>query len=634
VGRHEPAVHTRIGLQIVAAVGLVTVLALGVLTTVTLRTHRRELITQLTHNADLLAETVKRSTQEYMLENRRESLRRQIEAIGRDPRIERVRVFNKEGRIAFSSDAAEVGHTLDIRAESCFACHAQNQPLEKPPVHERARIFTSNGGHRLLGIVNPIQNQPSCAQADCHAHSPAATVLGVLDVTMPLDAVDEQISASRNRIIALTVAALAGSGLLLWWLSWRLVSRPVEALAAGTRRVAAGDLTTTIPATTRNELGELSRAFNAMTAQLSEAHRQLTQADKLASVGRLAAGVAHEINNPLTGVLTYASFLRDRAGDDPERRADLEVIVRETKRCREIVRGLLDFARQTPPRRQPTDLNAVIRQAVGVVMNQLQLSHVAVTLDLATDLPAIAADPNQMQQVLVNLLLNAADAIGDRGGAIRLSSRAARVPPNGHEPIRRAVCRRGCDLLDAGTRVGAFPAVRVLREHRGRTWSFWLDPVYGRHNHVSAESCEEGVIAEAMCSRCRTTLVTAGSHCERCGAATFEVLGPDDESICWCTRTGCHFTHWEARERRGPTPVVELVVEDNGRGIAAADLPRLFEPFFSTKGVRGTGLGLAITWGIVEGHGGTIEVDSQPNHGSRFTVRLPLQPAAEPRGEA
>jgi two-component system NtrC family sensor kinase len=94
-----------------------------------------------------------------------------------------------------------------------------------------------------------------------------------------------------------------------------------------------------------------------MTRQLADSQRALTQADKLASVGRLAAGVAHEINNPLTGVLTYASFLLQRAQDNPEQRADLEVIVRETKRCREIVRGLLDFARQTPPRRQPTDLN-------------------------------------------------------------------------------------------------------------------------------------------------------------------------------------------------------------------------------------------------------------------------------------
>jgi two-component system, NtrC family, sensor kinase len=627
-------VHTRIGLQIVVAVGLVTALSIGVVATIALRTHRREMTAQLTRSADLLSETVKRSTEDYMLENRREHIRRQIEAIAREERIERVRVFNKQGRIVFSSDPNDVGHTLDKQAESCFACHAQDRPLEKPSVQERARIFTTDGGHHVLGIVNPIQNQPSCTTAACHAHGPDETVLGVLDVTVSLDDVDRQVAASRNRIAGLAVGAVGGAGLLLWWLCRRLVSRPVEALAAGTRRVAAGDLTTTIPVTGRNELGELARTFNAMTTQLSEAQRQLTQADKLASVGRLAAGVAHEINNPLTGVLTYASFLLERAQDDPERRADLEVIVRETKRCREIVRGLLDFARQTPPRRQPTDLNDVARRAVAVVMNQLKLGHVALTFDLADYLPTVAADPTQMEQVMVNLLLNAADALGEQGGTIRLASGQAQLQPRGHEPIRRAACPHGCDLLDTGTRVGGLPAIRVLREYRGQEHSFYLDPMYGRFNHISIEPSEEGVVAPAACFRCRATLVEANGMCERCGAPTFAIRGPNDEPIRWCTRTGCHFTVWEARERRGPTAVVEVSIEDNGRGIARADLPKLFEPFFTTKGVRGTGLGLAITWGIVESHGGTIEVESEPSAGSRFTVRLPLDAAEQLRGAA
>jgi two-component system NtrC family sensor kinase len=627
-------VHTRIGLQIVAAVGLVTALGIALLATITLRTHRLEMIAQLTSSADLLSEAVKRSTQDYMLENWRDRLNRQIEAIGRAERIERVRVFNKQGRIVFSSHPDEIGHILDKKAESCFACHAQDQPLTKPPVHERARIFTNGSGYRVLGIVNPIQNQPACTTAACHAHGPDETVLGVLDVTVSLADVDRQIAASRKRTVGLAVGVVAVTGLLLWWLSRRLVSRPVESLAAGTRRVAAGDLTTTIPVAGRNELAELARAFNAMTARLSEAKGQLTQADKLASVGRLAAGVAHEINNPLTGVLTYASFLVDGAQNDPQLRADLEVIVRETKRCREIVRGLLDFARQTPPRRQATDMNTVARRAVAVVMNQLQLSHIAVTLDLADDLPPVAADPNQMQQVLVNLVLNAADAIGERGGTVRLSSRQAQLEPRGHEPIRRAVCPSGCDLLDPGIRVAGLPAIRVLREHRGREWAFNLDPVYGGFNHESTEPCEEGVIVPAVCPRCRVSLVEPDSACERCAAPTFAVRGPDDEPIRWCTRTGCHFTWWEARERRGPAAVVEMSVSDNGRGIARENLAKLFEPFFTTKGVHGTGLGLAITWGIVESHGGTIEVESEKDVGTCFTVRLPLEQLAELRGAA
>jgi two-component system NtrC family sensor kinase len=626
-------VRARIGGRIVLAAGLVVACAIAWVAIESLRVQRRELTAQITRSADLLSETVKSSTRDYMLGNHREQLRRQIEAIGAQTPIEKVRVFNKEGRIVFSSDPGEVGTALDKRAESCDACHAQDRPLTKPKAEERARIFEGREGHRVLGIVNPIQNQPSCTAAACHAHRADESVLGVLDVTVSLADVDRQVALGRRRMAGQALLAILASGLLLFWLSRRLIGRPVADLAEGTRRVAEGDLTTTIPATARHELGDLARAFNDMTLKLAEARSQLTQADKLASVGRLAAGVAHEINNPLTGVLSYASLLLDAAGDDPQRKADLEVIVRETKRCREIVRGLLDFARQTPPRRQPTDLNDVARRAVAVVLNQLQISHVALRLDLSDDLPQVEADANQMQQVLVNLLLNGADAIGERGGTIRLATRRAAITPLGHEPIRKAACPKGCDLLDGETRVGGLAAIRVLRRCAGRESLFHLDPVYGRRGHLAAEPVEEGMVAEMLCARCRMPLADPALRCDLCGSPTFAVRGPEGEPIHWCSRKACRFVRWADRDGRGATPMAEISVDDDGRGIPRDALPRLFEPFFSTKGVRGTGLGLAITWGIVEGHGGTIEVESEVGRGSRFIVRLPIG-SPEPKREA
>ena len=619
--------RTRIGVQFAVAVGLVTAAAIGTVATLILSAHRREMVARMTRDADQLSDTVKTSARDAMLLNHRETLTRLIESIGRQGRLERVRVFNKEGRIVVSSDAAEVGRVLDTRAESCDACHKEGTPREKPPMQDRARIFDTARG-RVLGIVNPIQNEASCSAAACHAHPAADRVLGVLDVTLSLADLDREMAATRARVLGLAAAAILATGILLVWLSRRWIIRPVESLIEGTRRVARGDLTTTLPITSRHELGELARAFNSMTRQVAEGQRQLAQADKLASVGRLAAGVAHEINNPLTGVLTFASFLLQRAGDDEERRRDLEVIVRETKRCREIVRGLLDFARQTPPRRQPTDLNEAARRAVAVVVNQLHLRHVGLRLDLADDLPPVSADGNQIQQVLVNLVLNAADAIGERGGTIGLLTRRATLEPLGHEPIRRAGCPRGCDLLDPATRIGGLAAIRVLRASHGREVAFHLDPVYGRAHHAASEPLEEGAVAEMLCGRCRVSLATPGRRCERCGAPQFEVRGPDDEPIVWCSRKGCPATAWEACDRRGPRPVAELVVEDDGRGVPEEALPHLFEPFFTTKGGKGTGLGLAITWGIVEGHGGTIEVSSVVGRGTRFTVRLPLQSSA------
>jgi signal transduction histidine kinase len=477
-------------------------------------------------------------------------------------------------------------------------------------------------------MIRPIHNERGCWLAGCHAHTRDESVLGVLDVNLSMAAADRQIAHDQRQLALLAVLAIAASSLLLWGLSRQLILRPVAALIASTRRVAQGDLSTSVPATARHELGDLARAFNDMTRRLNEAQRQLAQADKLASVGRLAAGVAHEINNPLTGVLTYASFLEKRAVDDAETRADLGVIVRETKRCREIVRGLLDFARQTPPKRQPTDLNEVVRRAATIVTNQLALERVRIGLELANDFAPVPADANQIQQVMVNLLLNAADAIagGDAaaGGSITVRTSSVAVPSRGNVTIRAAACPKGCDLLDSGVRLAGVPMIRVLRRAGDREVVAHLDPVYGRANHRAAEPCEEGVIAAYSCSVCRTRLEVPERRCAECGAPMFAVQVARLGQVEWCSRQGCRGTRWEAMDALGPQPFAQIVVEDTGRGITADEMDRLFEPFFTTKGTRGTGLGLAITWGIVEGHGGSIIVASEPGQGTTFTVRLPF----------
>jgi two-component system NtrC family sensor kinase len=393
-----------------------------------LRSHTAQVLFELNQTANQVSETIKSATHDDMLENRREDLHRQIRNIGELKRegIQKVRLFNKEGRIMFSSDREEIGKALDKRGEACYACHAEGQPLEKLDIQSRARIFRAADGSRILGIINPIPNEPSCWTADCHAHPREQKVLGVLDVNLSMVQADGQIRASRDLLLGLAALAIAASSLIIWYLNGRLVLRPVAALLEGTRRVAEGDLNTPIPVTARHELGKLAAAFNAMT------QRQLTQADKLASVGRLAAGVAHEINNPLTGVLTYASLLAKRCAGDPQTLEDLEVIVRETKRCRGIIRELLDFARPTAPARKPTDLNEVVRRALAVVTNQFHEHRVELVLDLAEALPEAFADGNQIQQVVVNLLLNAADAIGPDGGQIHIATAELPAAGGGH----------------------------------------------------------------------------------------------------------------------------------------------------------------------------------------------------------
>ena len=631
-GRARPPAHeamrSRIGVLAILGVSLVTAVVIAAMAAMQVSTHRAALLAQLTRGADQLSETIRSSTYWDMLENRREALHREIVTLGRQEGIEKVRLFNATGTIMFSSDEAEIGHSLDKKAEACYACHAAGSPLQKLSTKERARIYRAPDGHRVLGMIRSIDNEPRCWNAACHAHERSERVLGVLDVNVSLAEADRQVARDQRQLVLLGVLAVLASSVLLGWFSDSLVFRPVAALIAGTRKVAEGDFNTTLPVSPGNELGDLAQSFNDMIKRLADARRQLTQADKLASVGRLAAGVAHEINNPLTGVLTYASFLQKRLKEQPEMAQDVDVIVRETKRCREIVRGLLDFARQTPPQHRPTDVNEVVRRSVAVVINQLTVDRVQLDLDLAPGLPEIPADANQLQQVAVNLILNAADAIGGQGGAIHLRTAAVDVPPRGTAVIRTATCPRGCDLIDPTVRIGRHPGIRVVRRHHEHDSIVHLDAVYGRVDHRAAEPCEAGTLSSYLCSRCQTKLDLPDARCEDCGAPAFAVLTADGGRVEWCTRKGCHWTRWAAAESRGPQRHVEFTVEDTGHGIAPEDRDHLFEPFFTTKGNRGLGLGLAVTWGIVEGHGGTIEVASEPGHGARFTVRLPLSQRA------
>ncbi len=228
----------------------------------------------------------------------------------------------------------------------------------------------------------------------------------------------------------------------------------------------------------------------------------------------LASGIAHELNNPLTGVLTFSILLREKMADGSQDAEDMDLVIRETRRCASIIKRLLDFAREKPPEKKFADLNQIIADTVRMVERPANLRDIAINLDFDRSLPQIWVDPDQIKQVVMNLLVNAQHAIGEAGS---ITVRTGRAP----EPRR-------------------------------------LKP---------------GVIAP---------------------------------------------------------PMVEFSVTDTGCGIHEDNLRKIFDPFFTTKKIgAGTGLGLSVSHGIIEAHGGTIDVESEVGKGSTFQVRLPLIEAPE-----
>ena len=412
----------------ILCVGVVAIAAIGGFAYINLETQRRHLIQEVISGAQQLSDTIKRSLWYDMLHNYRDALYNVIEVIGRQEGIEKVRIFNKEGMVMFSSHRGEEGKMVDKRAEACYACHAEDRPLERLDTPKRTRIYQAND-HRILGMISPIYNEPACYNAPCHAHPPEQTVLGVLDVSLSLATADQRIKELKEKTILFATFTIMAISVIIGLFIRRAVHRPVKELVEGTKRIAHGDFDYTIPFSSKDELGQLAEAFNDMTQRLKRAQYQLLQSEKLASIGKLAATIAHEINNPLNGILTYTKLIERKLAQDSLQRDEVErfrsylsIMERETERCSNIVRNLLDFARQREPSLKPdVDVNAVVEEALSLVANRMALQEITLEKDYGK-LPPITADPLQLRQAFLNILINSCEAIQDAGGLIRIST--------------------------------------------------------------------------------------------------------------------------------------------------------------------------------------------------------------------
>ncbi len=374
------------------------------------RVYRTTLEETNTASADRMSEVIKRGTRHSMLQNDREDLYFTIRSMGAQPGIKRIRIYNQEGRISFSTDPAEVDHMVDKTAEACYGCHAQSAPLTRLARPDRRRFFNDPASGRVLALINPIENDSECSTAACHAHPVSQRVLGVLDIQISMASADAHVDDYARRELLLDLIGMAALLVLCGVLVWALVQKPVQALMEGTRRFGAGELAYRIPVSSTDEMGTLADSFNRMgtelqaareelstfaqkleqrveekTAQVQQAMARMSEMERLVSLGKLAAAVAHEINNPLAGVLTYAKLLArhmDRAeqrraaaadagsvegaagdsGQSAEEREWLAIIESETRRCGTLVKNLLTFARQVPMQVAETDINALLER--------------------------------------------------------------------------------------------------------------------------------------------------------------------------------------------------------------------------------------------------------------------------------
>ena len=436
-----------ISAKLIGSLLAVMVVIFALLGYLNIRLHRQHLEAATLASAERVSDVINRSTTYYMLRNDREGLYHAIQTIADEPGMVKVRHFDQEGRISYSTDPAEVSHVLDKTAEACYGCHTQSQPMARLNRPDRFRIYRNGGGHRVLGIITPIENQPACSNADCHAHPASQQVLGVLDTNLSLAKTDLQLADSSARMLFYTTGAMLIVAVLSWLFVWRVVGEPIRALKNGTEHLSQGNLGYQIEVRSQDEVGDLAHSFNGMslqlraaneeivtwaktleervdqkTRELKRAHDHVLHVEKMASIGKMAAVVAHEVNNPLSGILTYAKLLRKWVGSgqaEHEKREEtmecLDLIAAESRRCGELVKNLLTLSRTAPMNVQSTDLHAVIDRSLMLVRHQLELGAIQLQLKFADDFPRVPCDPAQIEQVFLALIMNAIDAM-PRGG--------------------------------------------------------------------------------------------------------------------------------------------------------------------------------------------------------------------------
>ncbi len=501
----------------------------------------RQLLDSVVLGTDQLSRSITAATWQAMLADQRDAAYQVMQTMASRQGVDHIRIFNKDGWLMFSTDSRE-SVRLDKRAEVCNPCHSTAEPLVSLTPTSRSRVFRGGDGSRHVAMITPILNEPACSEAPCHAHPSSLSVLGVVDVGMNLALVDAEVASIRVRSLTFALVEIGLSGLIVVVFTRRFVSRPVQELVEATKAISEMHLDRPIHIATSQELSELARSFNVMrerlqhsqnenaqfthrleamveerTAQLKAAQMKLLQTDRLASLGQLAASVAHEINNPISGVLNLSMLLQrivDRNEQVPperlpEFRRYLGQVVAETSRVGRIVADLLAFSRRSRRPETLASIKEIIENTVTLVSHKLELNGVKLELQLGENVPALRCDPSQMQQVVMNLVLNAAEA----------------TPPGGTVAVTTAV-----------------------------------DVASGR---------------------------------------------------------------------------LVLEVRDTGAGMPPAVVDKIFDPFYTTKEEgKGVGLGLAVVYGIIQSHGGEIEVRSTVGSGSTFRVLLPFGTPATGGGGA
>ena len=485
---------------LVTSVVLVLVISFNVLWNTALQEATIEKMTL--EKTKIVSEFVENNILRVMERGRHFDVNRILQSFAVYKGISKISLFKLDGTIRFSTSQDDIYKSIgDVEY------YLKNQYFIR-----EATVGIKDGKRqkeRIYYYNKPILNEPKCFQC----HNAKEEIIAVLTVANSLKEMDEMVSSVKSHSVILAIITIALLSSVLGILFLKFVERPIRNLTRVMRRVEEGDFDARVKLKRRDEMGRLGDSLNVMIKKLQLArheaqqyHQELVQrADRMASIGELASGIAHEIRNPLAGIQGAIQILAEGFPKEDGRRQVTDEIQKQIIKLERLVKGLLNYVKPVPANYVPTDINELADKVISFFVTQGgRQESLKIEKKFFSSLPAIMVDPNSMEQAFLNILLNAQKAMPS-GGTLNVST------------------------------------------------------------HLSAWRREDG----------------------------------------------------------NETQEVEIVFADTGIGISKENLPRIFNPFFSTR-VDGTGLGLSITKNIVEQHEGRIEVESQVNVGTKFTISLPV----------
>jgi two-component system NtrC family sensor kinase len=495
--------------RIFIPMGIIIILIFAFFSYVLIRHQNKFLLGNVYKDANLYSQLILESTRFNMPINNRECIHRMMKLIGNRNQIKMIRMFDNIGRINFSTKESEVDTLVDLKTESCNKCHASTPPLEDLSYEMRSRIFKA-GDEEILAFTTPIPNEPGCYTHSCHIHSKEKKILGIIDIGISLAAAHREINQTQWMLILFTLVTIICLSMILFFFIHKFVSNPVKKLVKATVKVSEGNLDVTIPVRTKCEIGQLAESFNLMisdmkkaqfkinawnqelerkvkerTYKLDQAKYKLIQAEKMASMGILAASVAHEINNPLQGILTYIKLMlkiMKKNQVSPEQIDSftqyLELMQNEIERCGGMVKNLLVFSKQTKLNVDKADINRIIKNSLQIIENKIKLQNIEVDLQLDEEVSIIQSDLKQIQQTMIAFLINSIEAIQENGKItirtrnfdkeyveIKIADNGTGIEENKLKNIFDPFFTTKKDSRSTG--LGLFVAYGIIKEHGG-----------------------------------------------------------------------------------------------------------------------------------------------------------------------